>query len=224
MTKEPDEVLRESKALMSGRLKEDSDGQLNLARTSSFASAEEQLPEERNVGSPTSITSSSKVREPGIDFLKDNSSEITWGRRISRVLMNKKWYNPRAGQPEPSERSHSERKTDPEITEIHQPSLNKAWAYFEHVALSRHFVEPKENETNNVCLRILHKFSKRNKKMERAEPGEAESPTKLYAPIFTPHKQVSVTDLAFLDSFILLYSTILYYTFSLPSHIPSAFL
>jgi hypothetical protein len=146
MTKETDEVLRESKALMSGRLKEDSNGQLNLAST------EDPLTEERNLGSPTSITPI--VREIAIDFLKDNPSEMTVGRRIARGLMDKKWYNPRAGQPEPPERSHSAGKTDPEITEIHQPSLNKAWAYFEHVALSRHFVEPKEKETTNICLRI----------------------------------------------------------------------
>jgi hypothetical protein len=176
---------------MSGLLKEDSDGKLNLARASSFTSVEAPLPEETNIGSPTSITPI--VRDLGIDFLKDNPSEMTYGRRIARGLMNKKWYNPRAGQPEPIERNHSAHKTDPEITEIHQPSLNKAWAYFEHVALPRHFVEPKEKETTNICLRIRHKFNKANKEMKRAEPGEGDSPTKLYAPVFTPHNQVSAT-------------------------------
>jgi hypothetical protein len=186
MTKETDDVVWEAKALMSGRLKEDSEGKLNLARS------EDPPLEERNLDSPTPITS--MVRKPRIDFLKDDPSEMTWGRRIARDLIHEKWYNPRAGQPEPPERSHSARETDPEITEMHQPSLSKAWAYFEHVALSRHFAEPKEKKTTNICLKILHKFSKGDKKLDMAEPGETESRTRLYDPIFTPHKQVSATD------------------------------
>ena len=193
---------------MPGRLlkEEDSDGQLTLA-----ASAEDLLSEEINLGSSTSIPSI--VNEPGIDFLKDNPSEMTFGRRIARGLMNKKWYNPRAGQPEPPKRNHAAGETDPQITEMQQPSLNKAWAYFEHVAMSRHFIAPKEKETTNICLRILHKFSKGNKKMELAEPGEAESPTRLYDPIFTPHSQVRATDSRYRFGFFRSLST-----FWLPSH------
>ena len=174
--------------IMPGRpLKKDSDDKLNLA-----ASVKDPLLEVINLGSPTPIASI--VNEPGIDFLKDDPSEMTFGRRIARGLMNKKWYNPRAGQPEPPKRNYAAAETDPKITDIHQPSLNKAWAYFEHVAMSRHFIEPKEKETTNIYLRILHKFSKGDKKMELAGPGEAESPTRLYDPIFTPHSQVSATD------------------------------
>jgi hypothetical protein len=192
--------LNSANRIMPGRLlkEEDSDGQLTLA-----ASAEDLL-SEINLGSSTSIPSI--INEPGIDFLKDNPSEMTFGRRIARGLMNKKWYNPRAGQPEPPKRNHAAGETDPQITEMQQPSLNKAWAYFEHVAMSRHFIEPKENEATNIYLRILHKFSKGDKKMELAGPGEAESPTRLYDPIFTPHSQVSATDsryrFAFLDPFL----------------------
>jgi hypothetical protein len=72
------------------------------------------------------------------------------------------------------------------------PSLVKAWAYFEHVVLPRHVLEPKDNgdRAKNRCERMLHKFQKSRQLLQRAEPGERQLPTKLYSPLFTPHAQL----------------------------------
>ena len=71
------------------------------------------------------------------------------------------------------------------------PDLRKAWAYFEHQTLPRYidFALPKQ-ERKNCCLRVIRKFQKANKKLDRAEPGEDELPTTLYQPLWTPHKQL----------------------------------
>jgi hypothetical protein len=75
------------------------------------------------------------------------------------------------------------------------PTLEKAWAYFDHVALSRYVIPPSTKHPNEKkkCLitRIIRKVCcKANKKLERAEPGERLRPTALYQPIFTPHNQL----------------------------------
>jgi hypothetical protein len=60
------------------------------------------------------------------------------------------------------------------------------------VALPRYIVKPKESPTTkNLVVRCFRKlFCKGGKELTRAEPGEREYPTKLYQPIFTPHKQL----------------------------------
>lgn len=75
------------------------------------------------------------------------------------------------------------------------PSLAKAWAYFDHVALSRHVVPPDHNDPHkpkkNLVVRCYRKlFCKASKQMQRAEPGECYLQTALYEPIFTPHGQL----------------------------------
>jgi hypothetical protein len=74
-----------------------------------------------------------------------------------------------------------------------RPSLEKAWAYFEHVALSRYVLVPKPHNAKKKCIltRIFRKlFCKASKLLQRAEPGERIYPTALYEPIFTPHRQL----------------------------------
>jgi hypothetical protein len=62
---------------------------------------------------------------------------------------------------------------------------------FEHVTLPRHLVEPKAPVKKNIVVRCVRKlFCKGGKELRRAEPGEREHPTKLYEPVFTPHKQL----------------------------------
>lgn len=72
------------------------------------------------------------------------------------------------------------------------PSLEKAWAYFEHVTLTRFMsVQKKKNvEKKTMGRRILNRFSKADQQLDRAEPGEQDIPTKLYHPFFTPYKQL----------------------------------
>lgn len=59
------------------------------------------------------------------------------------------------------------------------PSLAKAWAYFDHVALTRYVEDSKEKLS---CCG--------SPKLQRAEPGERQLPTKLYSPLLTPHSQL----------------------------------
>uniref|UniRef100_A0A7S2YHU2 CSC1/OSCA1-like cytosolic domain-containing protein n=1 Tax=Entomoneis paludosa TaxID=265537 RepID=A0A7S2YHU2_9STRA len=73
------------------------------------------------------------------------------------------------------------------------PSLERAWAYFDHVALPRCVVPPSERnkaKSKNIFTRVLHRFQKADKRLDRAEPGEKTLPTRLYRPVFTPHKQL----------------------------------
>jgi len=161
---------------------------------------------------PTSLSLSAAP----IDFLKDDVRDMTFARRIALSLIDKKWYNPKAGETKEKEGedktndgpSPSNGADDPEgkkeastikacdfDDEMHcrQPNLEKAWAYFEHVALYRYLVPPDEGnkQKKNICVRAFRKlFMKGNKKFEKAEPGEDDAPTRLYSPIFTPHKQL----------------------------------
>jgi len=58
------------------------------------------------------------------------------------------------------------------------PSLAKAWAYFDHVALSRYV----DNGKKLSCCA--------NPQLNRAEPGERGMKTSLYSPLLTPHSQL----------------------------------
>ena len=137
-----------------------------------------------------------------IDFQKDATSEMTYGRRIALSLIDKTWYNPGAipqskeeeeqyRQAQIEARNYDSERNVAEFSTGDKPSLEKAWAYFEHVALSRYILKEKpDGPKKNICTRIVRKYSKANKKLERAEPGERNLKTKLYDPIFTPHNQV----------------------------------
>ena len=102
-----------------------------------------------------------------IDFLQDSETEMTWGRRIALRLMKNEWYYPKPQEEEGSETPSSD------DDEGQKPSLARAWAYFEHVALERYIVQEKGS-----------------KSLERAEPGERFFNTKLYNPFCMAHNQV----------------------------------
>ena len=64
---------------------------------------------------------------------------------------------------------------------------------FEHVALARFIVpshKAKSTKQKPWWIRVLHRFQKANRPLDRAEAGEPYLPTKLYKPVFTPHKQL----------------------------------
>lgn len=137
-----------------------------------------------------------------IDFLKDSPEDMTYTRRIALHLMNKyNWYNPRLGK-KPEDLSSEEsslyfggayRSPDgyPMLrTRPENPSLENAWAYFEHFTLQRYVYEPKPLEEKSRWTKIRRKFQKSGKLLERAERNENILPTKLYDPIWTPHNQL----------------------------------
>ena len=132
-----------------------------------------------------------------INFLKDNPKDMTFARRIALKLVDKKWYNPKAGEYGPS-KDDIKLALDEEngngyyarVTKHQYPSLERAWAYFEHVSLPRYIVEPNlEVPKTNCCRRIIYKM-KKVESLDRAEPGENKFPTKLYSPISTPLSQM----------------------------------
>jgi hypothetical protein len=161
-----------------------------------------------------------KVDPDAIDFRNDKPEEMTFGRRIALSLMKQSWYNPRIKEPVPptkEEKKAAKRQSkklkgeevnnvdnnndddeddlgpDGERTVAEVPSIEKAWVYFEHVALSRYIYRDKAKAKKALPIRMMRKFAKANKKFERAEPGERNLKTKLYSPIWTPHSQVRST-------------------------------
>lgn len=88
------------------------------------------------------------------DTYRDSVEDMTWGRRLARFLSKYDWYNPHVNKED-------------------APSLDKAWAYFEHVTLARHF---KPTAENGVCVN------------RKAEAGENEGETQLYSLFNTPEK------------------------------------
>lgn len=202
-----------AKSLMKGKLYQSSeknwDVSVSLSRTPDQTNEEADERhlegEDNNFVNDYNCVKSKRV----IDFLNDDKREMTYGRRIALSLMNKTWYNPKAG--DETEESHTKGETKQHSrNSFHSssskeddfdammsnpfPNLEKSWAYFEHVALYRYLVSPDEtinNISNHTLLRAFRKmFTENNKKLERAEPGENDDPTRLYSPIFTPHSQL----------------------------------
>lgn len=182
--------------LMKGRLTETSTGVFNLDDTVSDG-----------------IPGLTNGRE--LDFLKDGKQEMTWGRRIALSLMHYSWYNPKVGLEESrqekdgnndangedfddefdslviqSKTSFPNPGEEAEYTSTDVPSLEKAWAYFEHVALDRYIVENEKKVKKKLHIRVIRKFQKGDKKLDKAEPGDNTVKTRLYSPVFTPHGQL----------------------------------
>lgn len=124
----------------------------------------------------------------GIDFLKDPKREMTYGRKLFLKLQHKSWYNPRSKLYEAYDDIEGHATAN-------FPSLHKAWAYFEHVVLTRYVIEPHNTDVDkwSVFRKFLHSFSNQDENFERAQPGENHRPTKLYDFITTPHVQVGLT-------------------------------
>lgn len=134
-----------------------------------------------------------------IDFLEDDTREMTNGRRLALSLMDHNWYNPRAGRSQVEEiktlaSAFSQMEVEGGLKKVDdfdatmsnsEPNLALAWAYFEHVSLYRYLVPKDEAKQNKRCC---HKL--RDRKLDKAEPGENDDPTRLYHPIFTPHSQL----------------------------------
>lgn len=143
---------------------------------------------------------STKSSQDSIDFLKDDKREMTFGRRIALSLINKRWYNPKAGLDPPDNFEMAIRRASTSSSKIDDfdammsnthPNLEKSWAYFEHVALYRYLVpqEERDGKGKSMFARVWSVLSGKTK-LERAEPGENEDPTRLYHPLMTPHSQL----------------------------------
>ena len=78
----------------------------------------------------------------------DEPQNITMGRRLARWLSRYSWYNPHTRH-----------------VRANRPSLDVAWAYFEHFTLARHFLSGEPHAKDFL---------------RKAEPGEHDQPTRLY--------------------------------------------
>lgn len=87
---------------------------------------------------------------------RDSIEDMTLGRRLARFLSKYHWYNPH-------------------VNEEDAPSIDKAWAYFEHVTLARHFKPTAENDVGSIRM---------------AEAGENNGETQLYSLFNTPEKDL----------------------------------
>jgi hypothetical protein len=106
------------------------------------------------------------LKEP-INFLKDDTKNMTISRKIALYLMKRfKQYNPNLSNIQPNDVNEGK----------HVVSLEVAWAYFEHMTLPRYLTN--HNDENG------------NKKLDVAVPGEQFFGTKLYNPITTPINQM----------------------------------
>lgn len=104
------------------------------------------------------------------DIYNDKPQDMTVGRRLARFLSQFSWYNPHVKQYAAASSASSIDKETPQ-----PPSLDRGWAYFEHVTLPRHFVEP----------------SSERDVFKRAETGEYEEPTRLYSITGTPESDLA---------------------------------
>lgn len=141
-------------------------------------------------------------------FLGDPPNERTISRRLADFLMQFRWYNPRAKKNEQEDANEEEHGAESDVAPsqdnqalpdpssplskvypftnsiLHKPSLARAWAYFEHVALPRYIVTEENDRLG------LDTWFQRSVNMDRAEPGASKRRTKLYSPWFTPHSQL----------------------------------
>jgi len=156
--------------------------------------------------SDTKIGNESKP-QPKIDFLKDDVTDMTIGRRIALKFMDQPWYNPAfkdreeedgapaEGSSKKEEENNSSRTSDDfdEDVGFENPSLEKGWAFFEHQALYRYTISEgydMDKPKKSLCTRLFRSlFLNKNKKYDRAEPGEDEVPSRLYK-FSTPHDQL----------------------------------
>ena len=125
-----------------------------------------------------------------IDFLNDPIEHQTYGRRIARWLAQH--YPIYYGiVPNPD-----------------KPSLDKAWAFFEHVTLQRYIVDEHDAalaaarstttaHNNSKRERLKRAFHQGDRRLNIAEPGEQEFQTKLYPPLSTPLSQLGDFGLGF---------------------------
>ena len=148
------------------------------------------------------------------DFLQDNLKDMTGARRLALKLLNKKWYNPHAGKVVKDDTHNQYKKAGTDQTSwagSHDnnssatfdfdgavsgsrgiPSLETAWAYFEHVTLTRYVVHNENIDASELSFWQRFRFGLKNndERIECAKPGEKQRPTRLYDYLTTPHMQV----------------------------------
>ena len=123
------------------------------------------------------------------EYYQDEPEDMTRGRRIARYLSQYSWYfNSNRQQNRESQADGGNGATATTTTTAASedngtsnqdgPSLDAAWAYFEHVTLARYLLS---NDAASSSARDT---------MRRAEAGETTHPTRLYNVWSTPEKDL----------------------------------
>jgi hypothetical protein len=138
--------------------------------------------------------------EDGIDFLNEKKGDQTLSRRIAVYLSQRyAWYNPQLA--EEQQEGPADEGDGNDNDNDNKPSIEKAWAFFEHVTLNRYchrYEVPANHRTiGSLALQeeswyklLLHKCFRGERSLKMAEPGECQLPTKLYSPLQTPLSQL----------------------------------
>ena len=134
--------------------------------------------------SSSKYESSNEASSDNIDFLKDKPEEMTRSRRLALRLMKQKWYNPHVDNPDVSTRSK-----DGSISSL-APSLERAWAFFEHVTLMRHIASPTDAKATEMSTWRRFRSAHTAGMLQTAKPGEKMFETRLYDWLSTPHMQL----------------------------------
>ena len=149
------------------------------------------------------------------DGYRDAENEKTLGRRVATFLARFHWYYPIKDHEEAYQRAVSLRQKSPYQSAFsvegeqtfgnssgRPPSLDSAWAFFEHVVLPRYVesVQDGEDGSSNIDRRkTLRKTASRAALVNylerdtyyRAEPGEYKRRTRLYPVWSTPEEQLA---------------------------------
>ena len=171
-----------------------------------FSPIPEALREKRKQGKEAIQTKMVALPMPEFsDFRNDPVEEMTLARRFAlKWLYKKKWYRwfAKGAIDEIEEtQSHSNlfeassRNSGVADHDDDKPSLARAWAYFEHVALDRYIVGEEERQREQEISKSgLKRFYKRifagERELKRAPPGTRGVKTRLFDPFNTPHSQV----------------------------------
>jgi hypothetical protein len=134
---------------------------------------EENEENQKNITNPIELylnKHSESVMDWRDTFYNDELHDMTWSRRIARCLSKYQWYFPR---------EHGDVK-----------NLDRAWAYFEHSALPRRYMD--EDESSDLVdagSTLDRKGENRNSK--RADYGVHDRRTKLYDVFNTPESELA---------------------------------
>lgn len=136
-------------------------------------------------------------RDGAINFLLDDPQEMTRSRRMALGWVHNKFYNPIAGKKVRRNNTSvfdSVSSADMISSQKVLPSLEKAWAYFEHVTLTRYIIHERNQNPAEMTYwqRYKYAYTHSDELFERAQPGEKRLPTRLYDWISTPHIQVCI--------------------------------
>jgi hypothetical protein len=143
--------------------------------------AEVDTTKDENAGILAETATVERLKEDLDVSYEDKSGEMTRGRLLARYLSKFSWYSPHHQARQKYEKAQESGviEVDGDENTPKPPSLDAAWAFFEHVTLPRHFV--KEGQSRGF----------RRDSFQKAGAGESDEKTVLYEYFGTPEKELA---------------------------------